>query len=89
MFALPQGKLNVFVIQRKMMSLFIESFIESTFPVIAWNGNLATRPSGTKTTSAIIVKAASEAIGVPRTPLTDSFNQQVLRKARSILDCLY
>lgn len=54
MFALPQRKSNVFVIERKIMSLFIESFIESTFPVVAWNGNLATRPSGTRTTSAIL-----------------------------------
>ena len=75
-------KLNTFNVDRKMMSLFYKSFIESVlvFAMIAWYGNLNIRD---KNHLSHIVKVA----GFSQSPLMVIFDQQVLRKARSILDC--
>ena len=77
-------KLNSFNVDRKMMSLFYKSFIESilTFALIAWFGNLNIR---NKNNINSIVKAASKVMGVPQTQLAVIYDRQVLRKARAIL----
>ena len=66
------------------MSLFYKSFIESVlmFAMIAWYGNLNIRD---KNHLSHIVKVAGKVFS--QSPLMVIFDQQVLRKAWSILDC--
>ena len=68
------------------MSLFYKSFIQSvlTFTFIAWYGDNSVKD---RNQMSHIEKVAGKLIGTPQTPLAYIFEERVVRKAKSILDC--
>ena len=79
-------KLNSFSVDTKCLTLFYKSFIESilTFSFICWFGSLSVK---NKKTLEKIVCTSSKIIGESQRSLQHFFEQQVLRKSRSILAC--
>ena len=79
-------KLASFKINRKILSLFYKTFIESvlTFSFICWMKNLSVK---NKHSLDKIVLLCSKIIGTPERNLSGFYNQQLLRKARSIIAC--
>ena len=77
-------KLRSFMVDRQILSLFYKSYIESviSFSFICWYQNLSVK---NKTSLDRIVSLSSKLIGIPQRSLSTFHNQQVLRKARSIL----
>ena len=77
-------KLNYFSVDQKMLTLFYKSFIESvlSFSFICWFHSL-----GVKNRNSLqrIVRIASKITAVPQRDLALFCEQQLLRKARSIL----
>ena len=77
-------KLNYFSVDRKILTLFYKSFIESvlSFSFICWFHRL-----GVKNRNSLqrIVRIASKITAVPQRDLAPFCEQQILRKARSIL----
>ena len=79
-------KLNSFNVDRKILSLFYKTFIESilTFSFICWMKNLSVK---NRNSLDRIVTVCSKIIGEPQRSLSQFYNQQVSRKARSISLC--
>lgn len=77
-------KLAKFNVKKTLMILFHKSYIESflTFSMMCWYGNLSVKA---KTTLLKIVKVSSKILGVRLSSLTDPYNRQVVRQAKSIL----
>ena len=78
-------KLNSFSVDTKFLKLFYKSFIESilTFSFICWFGSLSVR---NKNSLQKIVNISSKVISEPQRSLQAFFEQQVVRKAFSIIN---
>lgn len=70
-----------------MMTLFYRPFIESvlSFWIVAWFGNLNLAD---KNRLDRLVRVASKVIGENQAQLSDLYDQQVIRKAHAIEDCI-